>query len=107
MVALVERVTRVEETSKQAHKRFDSIEKIKEVSKVDKASLTRFALLIVAVVNAVLNLIGFKTISDDYVNDLVAVISVGYFIWTAWKNNYLSKKGKKQKEVLKKEGLAK
>ncbi|MGE8207695.1 phage holin [Heyndrickxia sp. NPDC080065] len=74
---------------------------------MDKASVSRFAFLIVAVINAVLNLIGFQTISDEYVNDLVAVVSGAYFIYVAWKNNYLSQKGKKQKEVLKKEGLAK
>ncbi|MBL5768225.1 phage holin [Bacillus sporothermodurans] len=74
---------------------------------MDKASVSRFTILIVAVINAMLNLIGYQTISDEYVNDIVAVISGAYFIWVAWKNNYISKKGKKQKEVLKKEGLTK
>ncbi|OAT71863.1 phage holin [Parageobacillus thermoglucosidasius] len=73
---------------------------------MDKASVTRFAFLIIAVINAVLNLIGYQTIPDEFVNDLVAVISGAYFIYAAWKNNYLSKKGQKQKEVLEKHGLS-
>ncbi|WP_209121493.1 phage holin [Alkalihalobacillus sp. BA299] len=73
---------------------------------MDKGSITRFALLIVAVINAVLNLIGYQTIPEAFVNDIVAVISGAYFIWVAWKNNYLSKKGVAQKEALKKHNLA-
>lgn len=74
---------------------------------MDKASVSRFVLLIIAVINAVLNLVGYQTISDEMANDIVAVISGLIMLWAAWKNNYLSKKGLKQKEVLKKEGLTK
>ncbi|WP_199427163.1 phage holin [Thermaerobacillus caldiproteolyticus] len=73
---------------------------------VDKASVTRFIFLIVAVINAVLNMLGYQTIPDDLVNDSVAVISGGYALYMGWKNNYLSKKGQKQKEVLEKHGLS-
>lgn len=72
---------------------------------MDKASISRFAFLIVAVVNAVLNLLGFQTIPDEFINDVVAVISGGYFIYAAWKNNYLSRKGQAQKDTLEKAGL--
>lgn len=74
---------------------------------MDKASISRFVVLIVAVVNAVLNLLGYQTISDQLVNDIVAVISGFVMIWVGWKNNYLSKRGKKQKEVLRQNGLTK
>lgn len=74
---------------------------------MDKASVSRFVLLIIAVINAVLNLVGYQTISDEMANDIVAIISGLIMLWAAWKNNYLSKKGLKQKEVLKKEGLTK
>ncbi|OAT74570.1 phage holin [Parageobacillus thermoglucosidasius] len=73
---------------------------------MDRASVSRFAFLVIAVINAVLNLIGYQTIPDEFVNDLVAVISGAYFIYAGWKNNYLSKKGRKQKEVLEKHGLS-
>lgn len=73
---------------------------------MDKASVSRFVFLIVAVINVVLNLLGYQTIPDEFVNDLVAVISGAYFIYAGWKNNYLSKKGRKQKEVLEKHGLS-
>jgi len=74
---------------------------------MDKASIVRFLVLIVAVINSVLNLLGYQTISDELTNDLVAVVSGGVMIWAAWKNNYLSKKGQAQKEVLKANGLIK
>jgi SPP1 family holin len=73
---------------------------------MDKASIVRFALLIVAVINAVLNMLGYQTIPDDLVNDIVAVASGIYTLYMGWKNNYLSKKGRKQKEVLEKHGLS-
>ncbi len=72
---------------------------------MDKASLRRFIVLVVAVINAVLNLIGYQTIPDEFVNDLVAVASGAWFIWAAWKNNYLSQKGQKQKKQLEQAGL--
>jgi SPP1 family holin len=73
---------------------------------MDKASVSRFALLIVAVINAVLNMLGYQTIPDDLVNNIVAVVSGIYALYMGWKNNYLSKKGRKQKEVLEKHGLS-
>ncbi|GAE24355.1 hypothetical protein JCM9140_272 [Halalkalibacter wakoensis JCM 9140] len=72
---------------------------------MDKASVSRFVILIVAVINTVLNVLGYQTISEQFVNDVVAVISGAYFLWAGWKNNYLSKKGLQQKEVLKKHKL--
>lgn len=72
---------------------------------MDKASITRYIVLVVAVVNSVLNLMGYQTISDETTNDLVSVLSAGYFLYMAWKNNYLSRKGRAQKDVLDKHGL--
>lgn len=72
---------------------------------MDKMSIARFIVLIVAVINAVLNLLGYQTISDDLTNDLIAVVSGAVMIWVAWKNNYISRKGKKQKEQLERAGL--
>lgn len=72
---------------------------------MDKASLTRFTFLIVAVLNSVLNMLGYQPISEELVNDIIAVASGVYFLYAGWKNNYLSKKGLKQKEVLKANNL--
>jgi len=72
---------------------------------MDKASITRFTVLVIAVINAVLNLMGYQTIGDELTNDLVAVISGFVMLYAGWKNNYISKKGQKQKEVLEKNGL--
>ncbi|WP_268877084.1 hypothetical protein [Niallia nealsonii] len=48
---------------------------------MDKASVTRFALLIVAVINSVLNMLGYETIPEDLVNDLIAVGSGLYILY--------------------------
>ncbi len=74
---------------------------------MDKASITRFIVLLAAVINAVLNLLGYQTISDELINDIIAVVSGAVMVWAAWKNNYLTKKGRKQKELLKDNGLSK
>ncbi|HSH52945.1 MAG TPA: phage holin [Bacteroidales bacterium] len=72
---------------------------------MDTKSYGRFILLIIAVLNSVLNLLGYETISDELANDIVAVVSGFVILYVGWKNNYLSKKGKAQKEVLEREGL--
>lgn len=72
---------------------------------MDKASITRYILLIVAVINAVLNLLGYQTISNELANDLAAVTSGFIMLYVGWKNNYLTNRGKQQKEQLEKTGL--
>jgi len=72
---------------------------------MDTASLTRFIVLIVGVLNATLNLVGYQTISDELTNNIVLVVTGGYTLYMAWKNNFLSKKGLAQKEVLKQNNL--
>ncbi|MGY3718663.1 phage holin [Sutcliffiella cohnii] len=67
---------------------------------MDKSSITRFSVLVIAVINAVLNLLGYQTISDEITNDLIAFMSGAIMLYAGWKNNYLSRKGLKQKEVL-------
>jgi SPP1 family holin len=73
---------------------------------MDKSSVARYTVLVITVINAVLNLFGYQTISDELANNIVAVISGFIMLWAGWKNNYLSKKGRKQKEVLEKHGLS-
>lgn len=72
---------------------------------LDNASIARFVVLVIAVINSVLNLIGFQTISNELTNNIVAVITGAYALYMAWKNNYLSSKGVQQKDVLEKHNL--
>ncbi|WP_299090320.1 phage holin [uncultured Metabacillus sp.] len=74
---------------------------------IDTGSIARYTVLVIAVINAVLNLVGFQTISDDLTNDLVAVISGFVMLYVGWKNNYLSRKGQLQKKSLQAQGLIK
>ncbi|MCC2538639.1 MULTISPECIES: phage holin [Bacillus cereus group] len=72
---------------------------------LDNASITRYIILVIAVINSVLNLVGYQTISNELASNIVAVITGGYALYMAWKNNYLSNKGLQQKDVLQKNNL--
>lgn len=71
----------------------------------DTASISRYVVLVIAVINSVLNLVGYQTIDDKNTNNLVAVITGAFTLYMAWKNNYLSNKGLLQKDVLEKNDL--
>ena len=49
--------------------------------KIDAGSASRFTLVVIAAANAVLNLLGCQTISDELINDLVTVISGFILLW--------------------------
>jgi SPP1 family holin len=72
---------------------------------MDKASLTRMIAMLIALLNAVLNILGYETIPVEFGEELSAVILVLVGLYAGWKNNYLSKKGKAQKEALEEKGL--
>jgi SPP1 family holin len=72
---------------------------------MDKASLTRMIVLVITLINAVLNIMGYATIPVEFGEELSAVILVMVGLYVSWKNNYLSQKGKAQKEVLEQNGL--
>ncbi|MDN5389998.1 phage holin [Bacillus sp. LB7] len=83
----------------------------------DKGTVVRTVLLFIALVNQTLIMFGKAAlpISEDQVNTLAdALYLTGSTIFTivttliAWyKNNYVTGKGKQQKEVLKQKGLTK
>ncbi|NPC91232.1 phage holin [Bacillus sp. WMMC1349] len=84
---------------------------------VDKGTVIRTVLLFIALINQTLMMFGKGAlpISEDQVNTVAdALYLVGSTVFTivtsivAWyKNNYVTKKGKQQKEVLKQNGLTK
>ena len=51
----------------------------------DTASISRYVVLVIAVINSVLNLVGYQTIDDKITNDLVAVITGAFTLYMAWK----------------------
>ncbi|MDA7025062.1 phage holin [Bacillus sp. CLL-7-23] len=83
----------------------------------DKGTVVRTVLLFIALINQTLMMFGKGAlpISEDQVNTLADTLYlVGSTVFTiitsivAWyKNNYVTEKGKKQKEVLKQNGLTK
>lgn len=74
---------------------------------MDKASVVRVIVLIATMVNAALTLMGVPPIPiGEAEATVISVILMGAVAsWTTWKNNYLGKKGKAQKEVLKDKDL--
>lgn len=83
----------------------------------DKGTVIRTVLLVLALVNQILAISGVKPLplSEDDVNQFInmayeivtygftlAMVVVGWF-----KNNYVTEKGKQQKEVLKQKNLTK
>lgn len=72
---------------------------------MDKASLTRTILAIAVIVNTSLTAFGLPVIGDDVINAVVVIAGDLLVLWAVWKNNYLSKKGQAQAEVLERNGL--
>lgn len=75
------------------------------MNNLDAVSISRYIVLVIAVINSVLNFVGYQTIDDKITKDLGAVITGAFTMCMAWKNNYLSNKGLQQKDVLEKNNL--
>jgi SPP1 family holin len=75
---------------------------------MDKGTIIRIFVLVVALVNQLLVSLGLTAIPGDEGSwyKVISIIFTAVAAIIAWfKNNYVSAKGKKQKEVLKKNGL--
>jgi SPP1 family holin len=72
---------------------------------MDKASITRLLIALLTAANTVLTALGYPVIPDDLINSIVIIAGFIFEAYAMWKNNYISKKGRKQKEVLEKAGL--
>lgn len=72
---------------------------------MDKASITRLIIALLTAANTVLTALGYPVIPDDLINSIVIIAGFIFEAYAMWKNNYISKKGRKQKEVLEKVGL--
>jgi SPP1 family holin len=49
--------------------------------------------------------LGYDVLPDATIDSIVDMIGFGVALYAIWKNTYVSKKGKLQKEVLKRSGL--
>jgi SPP1 family holin len=80
---------------------------MEEDNNMDKASIGRVVTLAIVLLNAVLNLFGYQTIPTEFGEHISAIVLIVVSLWSAWKNNYLSKKGGLQKKALQAQGLYK
>lgn len=77
---------------------------------MDKFSIIRTILLVVALVNQFLTVMGKSPLPfNDSEMELFfsTLITAATALWSWWKNNYISKTGLKQKEVLQNHDLYK
>lgn len=77
-----------------------------EKQKWDKGSVARTVALIIALLNAGANILGYETIPEELGGEVItAAVLFIVATWSHWKNNYLARKGMKQKKVLEKHNL--
>jgi len=74
---------------------------------MDKASILRFVVAILTALNTVLTALGKPIIPEELINAIVIIAGFGFEVYVMFKNNYLTKKGKAQKDVLKRANLTK
>lgn len=65
----------------------------------------RFVIGLLAAIKVFVGTLGFNFFTDDQLVAIENLIPFGFVIYTSWKNNYLTEKGKKQKAVLERNGL--
>jgi len=78
--------------------------------RMDKGTFVRTVVLTLALGNQFLVATGLNPIpgtQEEWGEVISTGITVGAAIWAWFKNNYVTSKGKKQKEVLQKHGLTK
>jgi SPP1 family holin len=72
---------------------------------MDKASIVRMVAAALAAIKLILQPFGVE-LPQEVIDSIADVVAAVVVLYTAWKNNYISNKGKKQKEILKKNNLA-
>jgi SPP1 family holin len=75
---------------------------------MDKGSVIRTIVLVLALINQFLVSQGLYKIpgtAEEQTAFISTVFTLGASTWSWFKNNYITAKGKKQKEALKREGL--
>lgn len=71
---------------------------------MDKASIVRIVLAVLAGLKLILQPFGID-IGQDLIDAVANAVGALIVVWVAWRNNYVSKKGLAQKDVLKKNNL--
>lgn len=71
---------------------------------MDKASVVRMVLAVLAALKLILQPFGVD-IGQDLIDAVADAVGAVIVVWTAFRNNYITKKGQAQKEQLKKAGL--
>jgi SPP1 family holin len=72
---------------------------------MDKGTLIRTILFFVAWINTILVSKGYQALPVLSETEVALVLTFAISIYTWFRNNYITKKGKKQKEVIDKYGL--
>jgi SPP1 family holin len=69
------------------------------------ADIVRFITGFLVALKLLFEAFGYSFINDEQIDAIANVASFLFILYFGFKNNYLTKKGKEQKEILKKHGL--
>lgn len=78
-----------------------------EVTKAKRASIIRIVALVLVILNAVLSLLGMPVIPTEFSEIISAALIAVVGLYVGFRNNYLTKRGKEQAEVLAQKDLLK
>lgn len=78
-----------------------------EADKAQRASIVRYAALILVIVNAILTMFNMPIIPAEYADIVASGLIAIVGLYVGFKNNYLTRRGKKQAEELEQVGLLK
>ncbi|MGG1571585.1 phage holin [Fictibacillus sp. NRS-1165] len=65
----------------------------------------RFIIAMLAAIKVFIGTLGYNFFTDEQLVALENLIPFGFVIYATWKNNYITKKGEKQKAILKRNNL--
>jgi len=89
---------------------FNDLFPLKGGEKMDKKTIVRTTVLVLALINQILVATGLNPIpgtESDWGHVVSAIITGVISAWAWFKNNYVTATGKKQKELLERNGLTK
>ncbi|OKL36983.1 phage holin [Domibacillus mangrovi] len=75
---------------------------------IDNGTIVRTVVLFVALLNQTLVLIGFSPLpfeNEQVENFITILLTVVASVWAWWQNNAITRKARRNEEILKKEGL--
>ncbi|WP_203364740.1 phage holin [Bacillus sp. REN10] len=78
------------------------------MNKIETGTIVRTVVLFVALLNQSLVMMGYSPLpftNEEVEHAVTAVFTIAASLWTWWKNNNITRKARRNDELLKREGL--